>query len=90
MSTYTLRFSEQAIADIRLHKKAGNKAIIRKITTLLEELTIHPFTGTGKPEQLKYQLAGLWSRRINHEHRLIYEVQDDIIVIVLAAKGHYE
>ena len=88
MSSYILRFSEQAKEDIRNHKKSGNKAVVNKITLLLEELTEHPFTGTGKPEQLKYELAGLWSRRINQEHRLVYQVFDDVVVI-LSAKGHY-
>ena len=88
MSSYILRFSEQAKEDIRNHKKSGNKAVVNKITLLLEELTLHPFTGTGKPEQLKYELAGLWSRRINQEHRLVYQVFDDVVVI-LSAKGHY-
>ena len=88
MSSYILRFSEQAKEDIRNHKKSGNKAVVNKITLLLEELTEHPFVGTGKPEQLKYELAGLWSRRINQEHRLVYQVFDDVVVI-LSAKGHY-
>jgi toxin YoeB len=56
---------------------------------LFNELTDHPFTGTGKPEPLRYDLSGLWSRRINREHRLVYEVEDNIVV-VLSAKGHYE
>jgi toxin YoeB len=88
MSSYILRFSEQAKEDIRNHKKSGNKAVVNKITLLLEELTEHPFDGTGKPELLKYELAGLLSRRINQEHRLVYQVFDDVVVI-LSAKGHY-
>ena len=88
MNSYILRFSEQAKEDIRNHKKSGNKAVVNKITLLLEELTEHPFDGTGKPELLKYELAGLWSRRINQEHRLVYQVFDDVVVI-LSAKGHY-
>ena len=88
MSSYILRFSEQAKEDIRQHKKSGNKAVVNKMTLLLEELTEHPFDGTGKPELLKYELAGLWSRRINQEHRLVYQVFDDVVVI-LSAKGHY-
>ena len=88
MSSYILRFSEQAKEDIRNHKKSGNKAVVNKITLLLEELTEHPFVGTGKPELLKYELAGLWSRRINQEHRLVYQVFDDVVDI-LSAKGHY-
>jgi toxin YoeB len=88
MISYILRFSEQAKEDIRQHKKSGNKAVVNKITLLLEELHKHPFTGTGKPEQLKHSLTGFWSRRINLEHRLVYEVTDNI-VIILSVKGHY-
>lgn len=87
--SYILEFTKQANQDIDFHKKSGNMAVLKKIHTLLLELTEHPFTGTGKPEPLKYELAGLWSRRINHEHRLIYQVKDDTIVIILSAKGHY-
>jgi len=86
---YHLDFSDKANDDIIAHKKAGNKAVLNKLFVLLEELTKHPFTGTGKPEPLKYQLAGMWSRRINKEHRLIYEVEQNT-VFILSAKGHYE
>ena len=55
---------------------------------LLEEISEHSFTGTGKPEALKHDLAGKWSRRINQEHRLIYEVKDNEIIVV-SLKGHY-
>ncbi|MBK8390124.1 MAG: Txe/YoeB family addiction module toxin [Saprospiraceae bacterium] len=53
--------------------------MLNKISLLLEELTKHPFIGTGKPEQLKHILTGCWSRRINREHRLVYEVVDNVI-----------
>lgn len=89
MSSYILRFSEQAKEDIRQHKKSGNKSVVNKITLLLEELILHPFTGSGKPEPLKHSLAGCWSRRINREHRLVYEVSENL-VFILSAKGHYE
>lgn len=89
MSGYTLRFSEQAKEDIRAHKKTGNKSVLRKIILLLEELAKHPFAGTGKPEPLRHSLTGCWSRRINREHRIVYEVADNIIFI-LSVKGHYE
>jgi toxin YoeB len=87
--SYRLDFTKQAQNDIDFHKKSGNKVVLKKLLTLLEELTEHPFTGTGKPEALKHNLAGLWSRRINHEHRLVYEVVGNTIVIIVAAKGHY-
>jgi toxin YoeB len=88
--SYQIDITKQAQEDIEAHRKAGNKVILKKINTLLEELTEHPFTGTGKPEALKYSLTGLWSRRINQEHRLLYQVEGETIVIILAAKGHYE
>ena len=85
---YILDLSEQAQKDITFHKVSGNKGILKKLSVLLNELTQHPFEGTGKPEQLKHNLAGYLSRRINHEHRLVYRV-DDAIVKIVSAKGHY-
>ncbi len=86
--SFHLDFTEQATDDINFHKKSGNKAILKKVLVLLNEINDHPFIGTGKPEALKYELAGKWSRRINHEHRLVYEVRDDEVKI-LSVKGHY-
>ena len=88
--SYRIVFTKEAEKDIDFHRKSGNKAILKKINALFEELAKHPFTGTGKPEALKYDLAGLWSRRINHEHRLVYEVDGHTIVVIVTAKGHYE
>ena len=85
---YHLDFSRQAQIDIDFHKKSGNKIVLKKLLVLLEELSEHPYTGTGKPEQLKYNLTGLWSRRINKEHRLVYEVRVKR-VLIHSAKGHY-
>ena len=83
-----LDISKQAHEDIEYYKSAGNKVILKKLLILLEELAEHPFSGTGKPEPLKHNLSGAWSRRINKEHRLIYELHDDI-VLILSARGHY-
>jgi toxin YoeB len=66
--SYYLGFSNQAKNDIDFHKKSGNKSILKKLFVLLNELIDHPFEGTGKPEALKYNLIGYWSRRINQEH----------------------
>lgn len=85
---FHLDFTDKALDDISFHKSAGNKAILRKLKVLLDELSVHPFSGTGKPEPLKHNLTGMWSRRINKEHRLIYEVVEDV-VFILSAKGHY-
>lgn len=85
---YHLDFTDKAKADIEAHKNAGNKVVLNKLLKLLEELAEHPFTGTGKPEALKHGLSGCWSRRINKEHRLVYEVSENN-VFILSAKGHY-
>jgi len=88
--SYEVRLTPDAVRDIAKHKKSGDKKILRKIGTLLEELRIDPRTGTGQPEKLKYDLEGFWSRRINKKHRLIYEIEDEIItVIVVNAYSHY-
>ena len=86
--TYRLDLTKKAQEDIAYHRKSGNKSILIKIAVILEELTEHPFTGSGKPEPLKHNLSGMWSRRINREHRIVYEVLESTIVIH-HAKGHY-
>ncbi len=86
--SYQLNFSIQAQNDIAFFKKTGNKVVLKKLLLLLNEISEHPYSGTGKPEALKFNLTGLWSRRINLEHRLVYEVLDDQILIH-SAKGHY-
>lgn len=65
-----------------------DKKLYRKIVTLLEDIDRSPFTGLGKPEGLKHDLSGFWSRRITDEHRLVYTVTDDEI-IVASCKYHY-
>ena len=55
---YHLDFTDKVKDDIAFHKKSGNKAVLNKLFALLEELAEHPFEGTGKPEQLKYNLTG--------------------------------
>lgn len=91
MKNYELKISEQAEKDINLFKKHGNLKALKKIDTLLNELRIHPYEGTGKPEALKYNLKGYWSRRIDYKNRLIYQVvEEDIIVDIVSAMGHYD
>lgn len=72
--SFTLEFSETALDDIEKHKKSGDKTVLKKIEKLLNELMEHPTTGTGQPEMLKHDLTGLYSRRINKKHRLIYSI----------------
>jgi len=88
--SYTLEFSKTALADIEKHKKSGDKSTLKKLQKLLNELMEHPTTGTGQPEMLKHNLAGLYSRRINKKDRLVYSINDEIVTVyVLSAASHY-
>ena len=85
-------FSPKAIEDLNYWKKSGNKAVQKKIEILLIAIQENPFEGIGKPESLRYNLSGVWSRRITQEHRLVYEVTDKneiIILNILSLKSHY-
>lgn len=86
---YRLVFTEDAQNDLRLLQRNAPQAI-KKLKKLLDELQIHPCTGTGKVEQLKHYAEETWSRRINKEHRLVYRIYDDVVeVLVLSTYGHY-
>ena len=85
-------FSPRALEDLLFWKKSGNIAVQKKIEKLLLAIKISPFEGLGKPEPLKHNLSGAWSRRITQEHRLIYEIseQNEIIILdILSLRGHY-
>jgi toxin YoeB len=85
-------FSPKAIEDLNYWKKSGNKVVQKKIEILLIAIQENPFEGIGKPEPLRYNLSGVWSRRITQEHRLVYEVTDKneiIILNILSLKSHY-
>lgn len=84
----SLKFFATGSKRYPILQKTGNKVVLKKLPILLTEITEKPFTGTEKPEALKYNFTGLWSRRINQEHRLVYEVLDDQ-VLIHSAKGHY-
>ena len=87
---YRLRISEEADHDLSRLKKHEPQAF-KKALQLLEELAEHPQTGTGHPELLKGDRPGQWSRRISKKHRLVYEIQEEIVlVLVLRAYGHYD
>jgi len=66
----------------------SNKQIVQRIKTLIRDIDRDPFRGIGKPEPLKGNWAGYWSRRIDQEHRLVYKVTQDHILIA-KCKGHY-
>ncbi len=83
-----IEYTLQAKEDLDFWKKSGNASVLKKIRILIEAILRSPYEGIGKPEGLKYDLTGFWSRRINKEHRIVYEVVGDII-IVHSLKGHY-
>lgn len=71
-----------------LHWQSADRQVLRRVNRLLEDCLRDPFEGIGKPEQLRHALAGAWSRRITEEHRLVYLVDGDDLV-VLQARYHY-
>jgi len=83
-----IEFTQIAKEHLNEWKKSGNKATLKKIETLIKSISKEPFSGLGKPELLKYNWAGFWSRRINQEDRLVYQVKNGIIIIY-SLKGHY-
>lgn len=80
-------FAPQAWEDY-LHWQSVDRSIVKRINRLIAEASRSPFDGIGKPEPLKYGLAGAWSRRITEEHRLVYRVLGDDLQI-LQARYHY-
>ncbi|MBP2284008.1 toxin YoeB [Flavobacterium sp. CG_23.5] len=90
MGRYTIEISKEALADLLKIKKSGKKTDILKIEKIFLELESHPTTGIGKPEKLKYKDDNVWSRQVNKKDRLIYEIIDhEVVVIIISAIGHY-
>ena len=87
---YELILSDKATEDLQYFKE-HNLRCYNKALSLLKELMEHPYTGKGKPERLRFELSGSWSRRINMEHRIIYTVYEDIVEVhVLTMRYHYK
>ena len=82
-----IMFLDDAWQDYLYWQKIDKK-ILKRINQLIKDIQRSPFEGIGKPESLKFDMSGLWSRRINQEHRLIYKVKDDYIIIV-QCRYHY-
>jgi len=83
-----IQFQQSAFDDYK-QWAVDNKKVFIKIGDLIKEITRTPFTGTGKPEPLKANLSGFWSRRITGEHRIVYKVEKDILYIA-GCKSHYK
>jgi len=82
-----LIFAEKAWEDY-LYWQANDRKLLRRINTLIQEIQRDPFTGIGKPEPLQHALSGYWSRRINDEHRMVYKIQGDAVLIA-QLRYHY-
>ncbi|MGK2854787.1 MAG: Txe/YoeB family addiction module toxin [Microbacteriaceae bacterium] len=82
-----LVFTAQGWEDYT-HWQAADRTTLKRINRLLDDALREPATGIGKPERLKYGISGAWSRRITEEHRLVYLVIEDDLV-VLQARYHY-
>lgn len=85
-------FSDTAKEHFEFWKKSGNKIILKKISEILRAIQENPYEGIGKPEPLKYNLSGVWFRRLDREHRIVYEILNENtieILNILSLKGHY-
>ena len=82
-----LIFAENAWEDY-LYWQKTDKKILKRINTLIKDITREPFEGIGKPEPLKHALSGYWSRRINDEHRIVYKILGDSLLIA-QLRFHY-
>ena len=82
-----LIFAEKAWEDY-IYWQRTDKKILKRINTLIKEVKREPFEGLGKPEPLKHALSGYWSRRINDEHRIVYKIQSDSLLIA-QLRYHY-
>ncbi len=82
-----LIFADEAWEDYLALQKQ-NKPLLARMNRLIEEIKREPFSGIGKPEALKHALSGYWSRRINDEHRIVYRIENDALLIV-QMRFHY-
>ena len=91
MGKYFVDFKETAKMEIAKIKKSGDLATFKKLEKIIIELSNHPTSGIGNPEQLKHSLSGYWSRRINKKDRIVYEIieEPEQLVVVVSALGHY-
>ena len=79
---------EESAWDDYCYWQTQDKKTLKRINMLIKDIGRNPFDGIGKPEPLKGELSGFWSRRIDDEHRLVYVAEEDAILII-ACKGHY-
>ncbi|MGB5593464.1 MAG: Txe/YoeB family addiction module toxin [Crocosphaera sp.] len=83
-----ITFTEAAWSDY-LWLQENEKKLLKKVNLLVKDIMRNPFGGIGKPEPLKANLSGYWSRRINSEHRLVYEISEEELIII-SCRFHYQ
>jgi len=81
-------YQPKALDDLKYWKKSGQKQIQARILSILQSIQDTPYEGIGKPEPLKHNWSGMWSRRISYEHRIIYEIKNNEIRIY-SLRDHY-
>ena len=83
-----ITFEAAAWSDY-LYWQQTDKAMLRRVNALIRDIQRDPFEGIGKPEPLKFNFSGYWSRRIDEEHRVVYKVIDDEVILA-QLRGHYD
>jgi toxin YoeB len=83
-----LIFAEEAWDDY-LYWQAQDKRMVKRINELIEAIKRDPFSGIGKPEPLKHALSGFWSRRITEEHRMVYKLENEGVLLIAQFRYHY-
>ena len=83
-----IQFTQEAWKDFEWFLDK-DKRMVKRIRELLKDILRHPEEGLGKPERLRFQLSGCWSRRISKEHRLVYKIEK-LSIIVISCRYHYE
>jgi len=84
-----INWTKNAADDLAFWKKNDSK-IVKRIKELIDNIKIDPFTGIGKPEPLRYNLSGCWSRRITGDNRLVCRIKDKNEVVILQCRYHYK
>ena len=87
---YKIEYSKKALDDLEEYRRSGCDEELRKITELTDELRLHPKSVEGKVEELHHEARGEYSRRVNHENRMVYSVDDATATVTIASlRGHY-
>lgn len=88
MQNKTIRWDLDAWDDY-IYWQTQNKKTLKRINQLIKDISRNPFEGIGKPEPLRGTLTGFWSRRIDKEHRLVYAIEENSVLLI-SCRGHYD